>query len=142
MFSLQTKEGENVLLDALDPEANGISFRIDRGSRSQLEIEGFELASQANFDRIEIMLPGTKPLGGPEASDFEATWCLTRKPGIEPTRFSLREQLLDTVLKHIGPDYVPLLPTRIRSSEFQGVGGYVLGRINPVHSFTIFLGAK
>ncbi|KAF9515624.1 hypothetical protein BS47DRAFT_1360902 [Hydnum rufescens UP504] len=73
MFSLQTKEGRNVLLDALDPEANGISFRIDRGSRSQLEIESFELASQANFDRIEIILPGTKPLGGPEASDFEVT---------------------------------------------------------------------
>jgi hypothetical protein len=42
MFSLQTKEGKNVLLDALDPEENGISFRIDRGSGSQSEIEGFE----------------------------------------------------------------------------------------------------
>ncbi|KAF9515606.1 hypothetical protein BS47DRAFT_1341767 [Hydnum rufescens UP504] len=88
MFSLTTKGGRRILLDDLDPSANGISFRIDRGSRSQLEIE--EFASQANFDRIEILLPGTKPLGGPEASNFELIWCLTRKSGVEPTQFSLR----------------------------------------------------
>ncbi|KAF9515603.1 hypothetical protein BS47DRAFT_771182 [Hydnum rufescens UP504] len=90
MFSLQTTEGRNVLLDDLDPEANGISFRIDRTSKMKLEDENTtEVVILANFDRIEILLPGTKPLGGPEASDFELTWCLTRKPGIEPTRLSL-----------------------------------------------------
>ncbi|KAF9515620.1 hypothetical protein BS47DRAFT_1341786 [Hydnum rufescens UP504] len=89
MFSLQTTEGRNVLLDDLDPAVNGISFRIDRTSKVELEIEDSELVYQANFDRVEILLPGTKPLGGPEARDFELTWCLTRKPGIEPTQFSL-----------------------------------------------------
>jgi hypothetical protein len=68
---------------------NGISFRIDRAIILRLEIEGFKLVNLANFDRIEILLPGTKPLGGPEAGDLELTWCLTRKPGVEPTLFSL-----------------------------------------------------
>jgi hypothetical protein len=89
MFSLQTTEGRNVLLDGLDPAVNGISFRIDRTSKVKLEIRDSELVYQANFDRVEILLPGTKPLGGPEARDFELTWCLTRKLGVEPTRFSL-----------------------------------------------------
>jgi hypothetical protein len=89
VFSLQTTEGRNVLLNDLDPAVNGISFRIDRTSKVKLEIEDSELVYQANFDRVEILLPGTKPLGGPEARDFELTWCLTRKPGIDPTRFSL-----------------------------------------------------
>ncbi|KAF9515611.1 hypothetical protein BS47DRAFT_772646 [Hydnum rufescens UP504] len=63
MFSLQKKEGRNVLLDDLDPAMNGISFRIDYGSGSQLDIEGFEVTSQGNFDGVEIILPETKPLG-------------------------------------------------------------------------------
>jgi hypothetical protein len=33
---------------------------------------------------------------------------------------------------------VPLLPTRIRSGESHGVGGYVLRRIDSVHSSAIF----
>jgi hypothetical protein len=89
MFSLQTKEGRNVLLDDLDPAANGISFRIDRTSKMKSENEDSKIAILADFDRIEIILPGTKPLGGPEASGFELTWCLTQKPEMEPTRFSL-----------------------------------------------------
>jgi hypothetical protein len=92
MFSLQAEDGRNVLLNDLDPAVNGISFRIDRGSRSQLGVQGvngLELGSQGNFDRIEILRPGTKPLGGPEASSFEVIWRITRKPDPNPTRFSL-----------------------------------------------------
>jgi hypothetical protein len=90
-FSLQTVDGRKILLDDLDPVANGISFRIDRRSRRQPGDEPTnELEIWANLDSIEIIRPGNAPLGGPEASDFDVTWCLTRKPHFDPTPFSLR----------------------------------------------------
>ena len=90
MFFLRTVDGRRVLLDDLDTAANGISFKIDRGSRCSLgakQMVGF--GSEANFDNIEIIRPGTKPLGGPVASDFEVIWRVARKPGLYPSRFSL-----------------------------------------------------
>ena len=65
--------------------------RIDRRSRRRpRENQTDELGIQANSDTIEIIRPGTKPLGGSEASDFEVTWRFSRKPAYDPTRFSLR----------------------------------------------------
>ncbi|KAF9513587.1 hypothetical protein BS47DRAFT_952883 [Hydnum rufescens UP504] len=91
MFPLQTEDGRKVLLNDLDPAVNGVFFWIDRGSRSQWGVQGvngLELGSQGKWDRFEILRPGTKPLGGPEASSFEVIWRLTRKPDLDPTQFS------------------------------------------------------
>ena len=92
MFSLQTIGGRNVRQENLNPADNGISFRIDRRSRSVRGVEeSFELGSPQHCDdTFEIIRPGAEPLGGQHASDFEVTWRLTRRPDLEPTPYSLR----------------------------------------------------
>ncbi|KAF9510453.1 hypothetical protein BS47DRAFT_1395988 [Hydnum rufescens UP504] len=64
MFSLPTLEGRNVLLEDLDPAVNGISFRIDRGRRSEWGEGIFEPSThQKCDDTLEIIRPGAKPWG-------------------------------------------------------------------------------